>query len=220
MSGGGGASTNALDPCSYVGYSGAECQQPPGLWPNGEPIIPGVSVSGVGFGGGGGGFGTSPLSGDFGPLGYASGSGWGLPCDFGTCGSGAGGEAFTGVVTLPGVVFHVTSWGSLGAVAATGALAGLDLGLLGYDLYQGYRLAQAYGHFLPKPVPAHPAPAVPVAAHGSATGSDYMDALQQYIEDLKACTEQYPPGPGRQDCFKRAKAVFDLRTGKTPGPAQ
>jgi RHS repeat-associated protein len=42
--------TNIADPCSYVGYYGAECRQAPGLWPNGDPIFSWLSVGGIGGG--------------------------------------------------------------------------------------------------------------------------------------------------------------------------
>jgi len=136
--------TDPSDQCAYAGSYDASCGQAPGLWPGGDPIhaAPPPTWGGIGFGGGSG-----PLSGDFGPLGYPSPS-IGTPCDFGTCGwpTGLGFSPQEGVLTLP-VVFQVTSWAW--PLAVTGVLIGADAALLANDLYQGYRLAQAYGHFLP-----------------------------------------------------------------------
>lgn len=49
---------------------------------------------------------------------------------------------------MPYLVRGITAVGS--AATATAGLAVADVALLGYDMYQGYRLAQAYGYFLPK----------------------------------------------------------------------
>jgi RHS repeat-associated protein len=106
--------------------------------------------------------GSGPLSGDYGvglpPLGPAGG----LPCDFGTCGSGmpdANGYATTADYLIWGGILRTTGWACglfpeacVGAAVA-GGVAGGDVALLGWDLYQGYHLAQAYGYFLPKAVP-------------------------------------------------------------------
>jgi RHS repeat-associated protein len=138
------------------------------------------------------------------------GGGFGLPCDFGTCGSGAGGEAFADVLTLSGVVFRVTSWASILAdvgTAATGGLAGLDLYLLVHDLNQGYRLAQAYGHFLPKakPVPAH------------ATAQSIVYDWNQFIRDLQACYENFLVGSeAYEECVKQAQEKRARARGKGP----
>jgi RHS repeat-associated protein len=213
--GGGSIATDPSDPCAYLMTNDASCQQMPGLWPNGDPIYggPGVNIDVGGWGGGGGGGVWNEAVPPFG------GGGFGLPCDFGTCGPGMpSGNGFLSIGdVLPwGGIIRTTTWacGLNPAACVAAGLAGADVALLGWDVYQGYRLAQAYGYFLPKAV------AKPVPTTKATTGSDFMDALQQYNRDLKACAEQYPPGPARQDCFKRAKALFDLRTGKIPGPVQ
>src|SRR5690348_168188 len=51
-----------------------------------------------------------------------------------------------------------TGGAGAGVVAATVGLIALDAGLLAYDVYKGYQLAQAYGYLLPNPK-AKPAPA-------------------------------------------------------------
>jgi hypothetical protein len=76
--------TNIADPCSYVGYYGAECRQAPGLWPNGDPIFSWLSVGGIG---GGDITGWNPNSP---PINLPPPSLWGFPtddprCDWGSC---------------------------------------------------------------------------------------------------------------------------------------
>jgi RHS repeat-associated protein len=113
-----GMGIDPFDECSYTNTVDASCALPPGLWENGTPIfggsIGGNSVS-LELGNVGGGFGTGPLSGDFGPLGYPSAGGWGPPCEFGSCGSGVpglSGSGFEGVIPQEGVVpiFTSTVW--------------------------------------------------------------------------------------------------------------
>ncbi|MGH9490776.1 MAG: hypothetical protein ACRD2F_03340 [Terriglobales bacterium] len=36
---GGGFDVNPGDPCAYVGDFDASCQEAPGLWPDGEPLL-------------------------------------------------------------------------------------------------------------------------------------------------------------------------------------
>jgi RHS repeat-associated protein len=111
----------ATDPadieCAYVGTANAGCSQLPGLWSNGTPVQPGVTVSVGGTGSTTGsaqiwstndlpcelgdcgssgwpGGATGPLSGDFGPFGLPASGGFGMPCDFGTCGNSFPGDGF------------------------------------------------------------------------------------------------------------------------------
>jgi hypothetical protein len=95
-----------------------------------------VSIS---IGGGGGGVWNEVAP----PSGAGGGA---LPCDFGTCegatvpgGNGFGPGAAVGALKWPWFYMKVTSWGSLWPIG----LGALDAGLLVYDVYQGYHLAQA-----------------------------------------------------------------------------
>lgn len=36
----------------------------------------------------------------------------------------------------------------------------------------------------------------------------FMECVQQYIKDLQACKDAYPPGPDRQNCFEAAAQKF------------
>jgi hypothetical protein len=40
--------------------------------------------------------------------------------------------------------------------------------------------------------------------------SNYSKCLNDFIEDSKACTEAYPPGPALENCYKAARQKFDL----------
>jgi hypothetical protein len=80
----------------------ASCRQMAGLWPNGDPIFGGGSGVIIDSGGGYGGLGSGLLSGDFGPLGFPSGGGWGLPCDWGTCGGASPNAYVTDVMVSEG----------------------------------------------------------------------------------------------------------------------
>jgi hypothetical protein len=40
--------------------------------------------------------------------------------------------------------------------------------------------------------------------------SQFSKCLHQFIEDVKACDDAYPPGPAREECHKKAKQKFDL----------
>jgi len=40
--------------------------------------------------------------------------------------------------------------------------------------------------------------------------SQFSKCLHQFIEDVKACNDAYPPGPAREECHKKAKQKFDL----------
>lgn len=46
------------------------------------------------------------------------------------------------------------------------------------------------------------------------------ECWNQYIRDLKACADAYPPGPERQECYNKSKAKRDFCLGKTTGPTQ
>lgn len=72
---GGGIDTNPGDPCSYVSsIADASCQEPPGLWDNGQPIFP--PYLGGGFGGWGGGTATSTPPNGQPPLAGGGGNGF------------------------------------------------------------------------------------------------------------------------------------------------
>ena len=43
--------------------------------------------------------------------------------------------------------------------------------------------------------------------------SEFSKCLHQFIEDVKACNEAYPPGPARDECHKKARQKFDLCKG-------
>ena len=47
-----------------------------------------------------------------------------------------------------------------------------------------------------------------------------IDAYNEYLRDLHACAQAYPPGPERDNCYKAAKAKLDFKTGKIKGPTQ
>ena len=115
-------------------------------------------------------------------------------------------QSGAGVMDSPWI-FHVTSWGwpwIVGAAAACVAEPWFCVGgaILGSVI------------MMPSDVAHHPK-AVPVPSTKATTGSDFMDAIQQLAKDLKACAEQYPPGPEREECFKQATIRFRLR--KAPG---
>jgi RHS repeat-associated protein len=104
--GGVGLGTDPSSDCSYTDSNDASCSNPAGLWSNGAPIYGGTG-GGLNIGiWGDSGFGSGPLSGDFGPMGYPS-SGIGLPCDFGTC-AGPWPNGFREVQT--GIFQPVTYW--------------------------------------------------------------------------------------------------------------
>jgi hypothetical protein len=54
----------------------------------------------------------------------------------------------------------------------------------------------------------------------SQTTGSVVDCWNQYAKDLKACSDKYPPGPARQECFARAKAQLDFCRGNIKGPVQ
>jgi len=56
----------------------------------------------------------------------------------------------------------------------------VNLGLLSYDVYEGYRLAQAYGYFLPEAVPV----AEPAATEN---GAKEQECWAQYEADVEVC---------------------------------
>ena len=135
----------------------------------------------------------------------------GLPCDWGNCspsmpgGNGFEAAAAAGVTTLWGVVFQTTGWASAAMAGVAGGILAAGAAALPYDLYKGYQLAQAYGHFLPK--------ATPVPSHVTAAGSVYD--WNQFIKDLKACAEKFPIGSDAYElCTKRAKLKLDRARGK------
>jgi RHS repeat-associated protein len=134
--GGGGFGPNdpgayATDPadieCAYVGTANAGCSQLPGLWSNGTPIQPGITVNV----GGTGSSSSGPLSGDYGgnlpPPGSA---GSGLPCDFGNCGAGPQGFISNEDVIDTNYVFY-----SLSVCAATPGC--LEIGAAGVGAVGG-----------------------------------------------------------------------------------
>jgi len=127
-----------------------------------------------------------------------------------------GGNGFAGVddVIALDVVFHVTGWGSILSAGLTGGILLAGAAALPYDIYKGYQLAQAYGYFLPKPVP------VSNTQTKATTGSSHMDCIQQLIADLKACADKYPPGPERQGCMQNARIKFRYCKGKSSGGVQ
>jgi RHS repeat-associated protein len=47
------------------------------------------------------------------------------------------------------------------------------------------------------------------------TGS-VIDPYNQFLKDLKACTERYAPGPDRDECYKQARDKFRRATGRGP----
>jgi hypothetical protein len=48
--------------------------------------------------------------------------------------------------------------------------------------------------------------------------SQYSKCLHQFIEDVRACKDAYPPGPARDECHKKANQKFDLCKGGGPIP--
>jgi len=46
--------------------------------------------------------------------------------------------------------------------------------------------------------------------------NDYINALNQYLQDVKACNQAYVPGPERDACIKLALEKLKLATGKAP----
>jgi RHS repeat-associated protein len=40
--------------------------------------------------------------------------------------------------------------------------------------------------------------------------SRYSKCLHEFIQDVKACNDAYPPGPARDECHKKARQKFDL----------
>ena len=48
-----------------------------------------------------------------------------------------------------------------------------------------------------------------------ATGSA-IDPYNQFLKDLKACTERFVPGPERDECYKQAADKFRRATGRGP----
>jgi RHS repeat-associated protein len=94
----------------------------------------------------------------------------------------------------------------VGCAVAAGAGAVAGVAVFGVS-YGGYQL---YKYLTARPVPAH----------ASTTGSDFMDAVQQFIKDLKACEQQYPPGPDRDECIKQAKIKYRFRTKPVGGKVQ
>ena len=211
--------TNPADPCGYITSTGdASCGGgPPGLWNDGTSIFAGsgVSVIGGGFGGDGGGLGSSPLSGDFGPMGLPGG-GSGMPCDFGTCGGSMPGSGFLdagdAAATAPYVasyIFRIIAWSWPYVVAGleTAAPYAGAAAIIGSTVFM---TGDAVPHAKPMPI-AKPAPT---------TGSNFGDCVQQFLQDLKACTDAYPPGPQRQNCFAKARIKFKYCKGEIPGPTQ
>jgi RHS repeat-associated protein len=85
-----------------------------------------------------------------------------------------------------------------GVVAATVGLIALDAGLLAYDVYQGYRLAQAYGYFLPKPSTK------PDTAAQECKRNSKRDCDELYRTDIAFCNSLVTPGE-RAAC--RAQAM-------------
>jgi hypothetical protein len=150
-----------------------------------------------------------PNGGDYGPLGYPSGGGFGLPCDFGTCGAGANGfapaaaaGAAGGATTLWGVVFTSEVW----AAAAAGAAAGIIVAgavALPYDIYKGYQLAQAYGYIQPN---ATSVPNASVRPHPPDVEKACSDALYEFM--MKPRRGHGDPG----SCY--AECIYD--NGKWP----
>jgi hypothetical protein len=176
---GAGASTDWFDYCSYASSNDASCANYAGLWDNGRPIYGAPDVGGFGWSSFGGGGVWSEAAPPFGGAG-----GFGLPCDFGSCGpwSPSGNGFMPGAVaTWPLTVIKITAWGTI----ATGALAVADAALLGYDVYQGYRLAQAYGYFLPKPVPVSMSHSKTTTMH-----SDHPECDAQYEQDADICRKR------------------------------
>jgi len=194
--GGPGGCDPASDPyCPPCNPSDPSCGPPPC-----DPFLDPFCFPPPGGGGGGGGGGGS------------TGSSGGPTLGGGPPGStDAFQYAATDVLDYWPFVFRVTvAWPFL----ATVGLATGDAGLLVYDAYQGYRLAQAYGHFLPKAVP------VSTTQTNATTGSSHMDCVQQLIADLRACADKYPPGPERQECMQNARIKFRYCTGKSSGGVQ
>ncbi len=128
-------STDPAYYCSYMDSNDASCRQMAGLWPNGDPIFGGGSGVIIDSGGGYGGLGSGPLSGDFGPMGYPTGGGWGPPCDFGTCGGPVPGNSFAPAVTAAiGAGAAVCVGSGACEAAALGVAAGVLVGLAAVEI--------------------------------------------------------------------------------------
>jgi RHS repeat-associated protein len=185
-SGGGiGVSTDPSSDCSYTATNDASCGQPAGLWPNGTPIFGGSGARTSIWGGGlGSGLGDGPLSGDYGVGLPPLGGGSALPCDFGTCSPGVGGAGYTsaGILQYPwyGTIIRSTAWacGLNPAACIAAGVAGADVALLGWDVYHGYHLLQAYGLFLPK---ATSLPKSQIRPHPPEVEKACSEALDEYM---------------------------------------
>ena len=69
-----------------------------------------------------------------------------------------------------------------GVVAATVGLAAVDLGLLAYDAYEGYKLGIAYGWWKPS---LHP------QANSSCKKKNPDDCTTRYLEERSFCSRYY-----------------------------
>jgi RHS repeat-associated protein len=162
--------TDPTDACAYYDTSDASCEEPPGLWNNGQPIIPGLSVSGIGIGGGGSGTTAG---------GTAGGGIPGTPNGFL--------EPETDVIDL-NVVFSITSWGWPYIVACAsnpwcaGAVAGAAIGYGGYQLYKYLTGSPA--------VPAVPVSTPQSKASSTTMHSDHPECDAQYERDANICRKR------------------------------
>ena len=89
---------------------------------------------------------------------------------------------------MGGFVLRTTVWacGLNPAACVAAGVAGADVALLGWDLYQGYRLAQAYGHFLPKAVPV---PKPQIRPHPPEVEKACSDVMDQYMNNPRPGAE-------------------------------
>lgn len=128
-----------------------------------------------------------------------------MPCDFGSCGAGFEPGAGAAAITLWGVIFTTTGWASALTAGITGGILVAGGVALPYDVYQGYRLAQAYGYFLPgqpilskggKQNVAHDY----VRDMARARGGDYCSALRDIMAEARAS--------GNSKLFNDTKATW------------
>jgi Bacterial toxin 34 len=148
----------------------------------------------------------------YGPPGSGGG---GPPCDFGDCGAGVPGgngfgpEAGAAAISMPWVVFTATGWASALTAGLAGGVLVAGTVALPYDVYQGYHLAQAYGHFLPGQ------PMYSKGGKGNVADTGVLEKAQQMVAEglaqnicdaLEQMYNSTPPGPLRNKIKATQKA--------------